>query len=181
MRVELCCSTYRSNFWRRRERRDELASILTVQHLRGLRWYSKCFFESHKETGVDGLSVDLHGRVGGRKWSHGVYKLDKTQSRLENLCEGTLDGSGWYLGGMQRGLDLCLFQRVTVESFSAIMRVYDPDFASRAVGRRSVSGGEVVMCLGEDVSWFSRTRKWVALSTFNHTEPEHVPLGDIVK
>ena len=53
----------------------------------------------------------------------------------------------------------------------------DPDYASKAIGRRSVSGG-ATMCEGACVCWFSRTQKCVTLST---SEAEYVALGDAVK
>ena len=51
------------------------------------------------------------------------------------------------------------------------------DYASKAIDRRSVSGG-LVISGGACVSWFSMTQKCVTLST---TEAEYVALADIVK
>ena len=53
----------------------------------------------------------------------------------------------------------------------------DADYASKAADRSSVSRG-LVMCGGACVSWFSRTQKWVTLST---AEAEYVALVDTVK
>ena len=53
----------------------------------------------------------------------------------------------------------------------------DADYASRATDRRSMSGG-AIMCAGGCVCWFSRTQKYVTLST---SEAEYVALGDAVK
>ena len=51
------------------------------------------------------------------------------------------------------------------------------DYASKATDRRSESGG-LIVCGGASVCWFSRTKKWVTLSTL---EAEYVALGDAVK
>ena len=48
------------------------------------------------------------------------------------------------------------FQRGTVEGFH-LVSCADADYASKATDRRSVSG-EVVMCAGGPVSWYSRLR-----------------------
>ena len=57
------------------------------------------------------------------------------------------------------------------------MQVFaEADYASKATDRRSVSGG-LVMCGGAHVSWFSRTQKYVTLST---TEAEYVALADVI-
>ena len=48
---------------------------------------------------------------------------------------------------------------------------------NKATDRRSVSGG-ANMCAGACVCWFSRTQKYVTLST---SEAEYVALGDAVK
>ena len=68
------------------------------------------------------------------------------------------------------------FQRGTLSSI-LLEVLADADYASKATGRRSVSGG-VVMCGGGSVCWFSRTQKCV---TFSTSEPEYVALGDAVK
>ncbi|CAB1112594.1 unnamed protein product [Ectocarpus sp. CCAP 1310/34] len=58
------------------------------------------------------------------------------------------------------------------------MQVFvDADYASKAAGRRSVSGG-LVMCGCVCVTWFSRTQKCVTLST---TEAEYVAIADALK
>ena len=68
------------------------------------------------------------------------------------------------------------FQRGTLYSIS--LEVFaDADYASKATDRRSVSRG-VIMCGGASVCWFSRTQKYVTLST---SEAEYVALGDAVK
>ena len=68
------------------------------------------------------------------------------------------------------------FQRGTVGGLS--MQVFaDADYARKATGRRSVSGG-LVMFGGASVSWVSRTQKCVTLST---TEAEYVALADVIK
>ena len=68
------------------------------------------------------------------------------------------------------------YQRGTFASFS--LEVFaDADYASKATDRRSVSGG-AIMCGGACVCWFSRTHKYVTLST---SEAEYVALGDAVK
>ena len=68
------------------------------------------------------------------------------------------------------------YQRGTTVSIS--LEVFaDPDYASRATDRRSVSGG-AIMCAGAFVYWFSRTQKCV---TFFTSEAEYVALGDAVK
>ena len=68
------------------------------------------------------------------------------------------------------------FQRGTLSGIS--LEVFaDADYASKATGRRSVSGG-LIMCRGASVCWFSRTQKCVTLST---SEAEYVALGDAVK
>ena len=53
----------------------------------------------------------------------------------------------------------------------------DADYASVAADRRSVSG-RLLMCGGGCVSWFSRTKKCVTLST---TKAECVALADVIK
>ena len=53
----------------------------------------------------------------------------------------------------------------------------DSDYASRATGRRSVSGG-VIMCGGACIVWFSRTQKCATLST---TEAEYVAITELLK
>ena len=53
----------------------------------------------------------------------------------------------------------------------------DADYASKASDRRLVSGG-ATMCGAASVCWFSRTHKYVTLST---SEAEYVALGDVVK
>ena len=58
------------------------------------------------------------------------------------------------------------------------MQVFvDADYASKATDRRSVSG-DLVMCVGGCVSWFSRTQKCVTLSK---TEGEYVAMADVLK
>ena len=69
-----------------------------------------------------------------------------------------------------------IFQRETVEGFH-LVSVADADYASKATDRRSVSG-EVVMCAGGGVSWFSKTQKYVTLST---TQAEYVAKSDVAK
>ena len=67
-------------------------------------------------------------------------------------------------------------QRETLASIS--LEVFaDPDYASKATDRRSVSGG-AILCGGACVCWFSTTQKCIALST---SEAEYVALGDAVK
>ena len=68
------------------------------------------------------------------------------------------------------------FQRGTLSSISPEVFA-DADYASRATGRRSVSGG-LIICGGASVCWFSRTQKCVNLST---SEAEYDALGDAVK
>ena len=53
----------------------------------------------------------------------------------------------------------------------------EADYANKATDRRSVSGG-AIMCGGACVCWFSRTQKYVTIST---SEAEYVTLGDIAK
>ena len=53
----------------------------------------------------------------------------------------------------------------------------EADYASKATGRTSVSGG-VVMCAGACVRWFSRIHKCVALST---TEAKYIAPGSTVE
>ncbi|CAB1110924.1 unnamed protein product [Ectocarpus sp. CCAP 1310/34] len=68
------------------------------------------------------------------------------------------------------------FERGVVTGMS--MQVFvDPDYASKAADRRSVSGG-LVMREGGGVTWFSRTKKCVTLST---TEAEYVAIADVMK
>ena len=68
------------------------------------------------------------------------------------------------------------YQRGT--SGGIVLEVFaDEDYASKATGRRSVSGGAIV-CGGACVFWFSRTHKCVTLST---SEAEYVALGNAVK
>ena len=55
------------------------------------------------------------------------------------------------------------FQRGTLSGIS--LEVFaDADYASKATERRSVSGA-LIMCEGASVCWFSRTQKYVTLST----------------
>ena len=54
----------------------------------------------------------------------------------------------------------------------------DPDFASKATGRRSVSGAVVVMFAGACVMYLCRTQKSVALSSM---EAEYVAMADGMK
>ena len=68
------------------------------------------------------------------------------------------------------------FQRGTVGGLS-LQAFADANNASVAADRRSVSG-ELVMCGGACVLWFSRTRKCVTLST---TEAEYVALAYVMK
>ena len=69
-----------------------------------------------------------------------------------------------------------MFQRGTLSSVS--LEVFaDADYASKATDRRSVSGG-VIMCGVANVCWFSRTQKYVTLST---SKAEYVALGEAVK
>ena len=68
------------------------------------------------------------------------------------------------------------FQSGTVGGLS-LQVLADPDYASVAADRRSVSGG-LVMCGGACVSWFSRTQKRVTMST---TEAGYVGLADVMK
>ena len=68
------------------------------------------------------------------------------------------------------------FQRGTARGVGFEMYV-DSDYASRATDRNSVSGG-VVMCAGGCVSFFSRTRKSVTLSS---TEAEYVAMAEGLK
>ena len=53
----------------------------------------------------------------------------------------------------------------------------DANYASKAIDKRSVSGG-AIMCAGACVCWFSRTKKCVTLST---TEAEYEALADTIK
>ena len=53
----------------------------------------------------------------------------------------------------------------------------DADYASKATDRRSVSWG-VMMCAGGPVSWYSKTQKYVTLST---TQAEYVAMSDVAK
>ena len=53
----------------------------------------------------------------------------------------------------------------------------DTDYASKAIDRRSVSGG-AIMCRGACVCCFFRTQKCVTVST---SEAKYVALGDTVK
>ena len=53
----------------------------------------------------------------------------------------------------------------------------DADYASKPADRRSVSG-RAIMCAGAFGCWFSRTRKYVTLSS---TEAEYVALADTIK
>lgn len=53
----------------------------------------------------------------------------------------------------------------------------DVDYASKAIDRRSVSGGAII-CGGAYLCWFPRTQKFVTLSI---SEAEYVALGDAVK
>ena len=68
------------------------------------------------------------------------------------------------------------YQRGTLASFS-LDTFADADYASKVTDRKSVSGG-AIMCGGACVCWFSRTQKYVTLST---SEAEYVALGDAVK
>ena len=68
------------------------------------------------------------------------------------------------------------FRSWTLSSIS--LEVFeDADNASKATDRRSVSGA-LIMCGGASVYFFSRTQKWVTVST---SEAEYVALGDAVK
>ena len=68
------------------------------------------------------------------------------------------------------------FQRRTLSSIS--LEVFaDADYASKATGRRLVSGG-LIMCRGASVYCFFRTQKCVTLST---SGAEYVVLGDALK
>ena len=67
------------------------------------------------------------------------------------------------LGSVQLGFDL--------ETY------VDADYTHKAEDRRSVSG-VAVSCGGALVSWFSRTQKYVTVST---TEAEYVAMADGVK
>ena len=53
----------------------------------------------------------------------------------------------------------------------------DANYASKATDRRSVSGG-VITCAGAWVCWFSRTQKFVTLST---TKAEYVAMAATIK
>ena len=76
-------------------------------------------------------------------------------------------------GTSQYGITL---QRGTPSSIS--LEVFaDADYASKATYRRSISG-EVLMCGGAGVCWFSRTKNCVTLST---SKAEYVALGDAAK
>ena len=68
------------------------------------------------------------------------------------------------------------FQRGTLSGIS-LEAFADADYASKASDRRLVSG-ELIMCGGASVRWFSRTQKCITLST---SEAEYVALGDAVK
>ena len=73
---------------------------------------------------------------------------------------------------------LALHIREGHQSVGISLEVFaDANYASKAIDRRSVSGG-ANMCGSACVCWFSRTKKCVALSTF---EAEYVALGDAVK
>ena len=68
------------------------------------------------------------------------------------------------------------YQRGTLCSIS--LEVFaDADYASETTHRRSVSGG-AIMCGGARVCRFSRTQKYVTLST---SEAGYIALGDAVK
>ena len=68
------------------------------------------------------------------------------------------------------------FQRETLLSIS--LEVFaDADYASKATDRRSVSG-QMVMCGGASVCWFSTTQKCVTLLI---SDAEYVALGGAVK
>ena len=69
-----------------------------------------------------------------------------------------------------------IFQREALSSISLEVFAH-ADYASKATGRRSVSGG-VIMREGASVCWFTRTQKCVTLLT---SEAEYVALGDAVK
>ena len=68
------------------------------------------------------------------------------------------------------------FQRGTVEGFH-LGSFADADYASKAIDRRSVSGG-VVMCARGPGSWYSKTQKCVTLST---TQAEYVAMSDVAR
>ena len=69
------------------------------------------------------------------------------------------------------------FQRGTLSGIS--LEVFaDADYACKATGRRSVSGG-LITCGGASVCWFSRTQKCVI--TLSTSKAECVALGDAVK
>ena len=65
------------------------------------------------------------------------------------------------------------FQRGTKGGL-ALQLFVDSDYASKATGRKSVSGG-VVMCAGACVAFFSRTQRSVTLSS---TEAEYVAMAE---
>ncbi|CAB1107675.1 unnamed protein product [Ectocarpus sp. CCAP 1310/34] len=70
------------------------------------------------------------------------------------------------------------FERGVVTGTGMSMQVFvDADYASKAADRRSVSGG-LVMYGGGCVTWFSRTQKFVTLST---TEAAYVAIADVLK
>ena len=68
------------------------------------------------------------------------------------------------------------FQRGTIEGFH-LVSFADADYASKATGRKSVSGG-VVICAWGAVSWYSQTQTCVTLST---TQAEYVAMSDVAK
>ena len=68
------------------------------------------------------------------------------------------------------------FQKGTLTGISLISFA-DADYALRNTDRRSVSGG-VVMCAGVVVSWHSKTKKCVTLST---TQAEYMAMSDMGK
>ena len=79
----------------------------------------------------------------------------------------------YFIGTSEYGI---IFQRWTLSSIS--LEVFaDSDYASKATDRRSILD-RVLMCRGASVCWFSRTQKYVTLST---SEAEYVALGGAVK
>ena len=78
-----------------------------------------------------------------------------------------INGTSWFGITYQSGTAA----NISLEVFA------DEDYASKATGRRSVSGGAII-CAGACVCWFSRAHKCVTLST---SEAEYVALGDAVK